>query len=119
MGRREVADLEAKLFEEKRRGCLAFLAGPRKIGEIDYERYEDGGARLKIGLRGARLPDGARSVTILVNDAPVADFEVAGGSGYLRLETSRGDAVPDIAVEDTATVQAAGETIATGRFHRD
>jgi hypothetical protein len=119
MGRREIADLEAKLFEEEKRGCLGLLVGPRKIGEIDYERHEDGGSRLKVGLRGARLPEGTRKVTVLVNDAPVTELEVTNGSGYLRLETARGDVVPEIDVKDTAAMRAGDVTVCSGTFHRD
>ncbi len=117
--RREIADLEAKLFEEEKRGCLGILAGPRKVGEIDYERYADGGARLKIGLKGARLPGGTRKVTVFVNESAVADLDLTRGSAYLRLDTARGDSVPEIELDDTAAVRAGGVTIYSGTFHRD
>jgi hypothetical protein len=119
MGRREIVDLEANLFEDKRRGCMAFLVGARKIGEIEYEKYEDGGAQLKIELNRARLPEGTSSVTILVNDAPITELDVSAGSGYLRLETDRGDTVPEVNLNDTAAIRAGELTVCTGTFHRD
>ena len=119
MGRREIADLEAKLFEEEKRGCLGLLVGPRKVGEIDYERYEDGGARLKVSLKGARLPEGTRKVTVLVKDAPVTELNVTNGSGYLRLDTARGDVVVEINVTDIAAIRVGELTVCSGTFHRD
>ena len=119
MARGEIADFEAKLFEEKRPGCLGVLVGPRKVGEIDYERYEDGRAKLTIRLRGARLPEGARRVTVLVNQVVVTDLELTSGSGHVRLDTAGGDAVPEVTASDTAVVRVGDVTICTGTFHRD
>ena len=58
MGRREVVDLEAKLFDVDKKGCLAVMIGPRKRGEIDHELHQDGSARMKIGLKDAPVPTG-------------------------------------------------------------
>lgn len=119
MGRREIADFEAKLFEEKRSGCLGILVGPRKVGEIDYERYESGDARLTISLKGAPLSAGTHRVTVLINDVTVTDVEVTAGSGYLKLETTRGDSVPEVKAKDSAVVRVGEVTLCSGTFHRD
>ena len=119
VGRREVADLEAKLFEENKRGCLAVMIGPRKLGEIDYERYEGGDTRMKIGLKGAPLPEGTSNVTVFINDQAVADLVVERGSGYLRLDSARGDSIPEINVKDTAAMRVGDATVCSGTFHKD
>lgn len=119
MGRPEVVDLEAKLFDAEKKGCVAVMIGPRKRGEIDYELYHDGGARMKIGLKDARVPEGTSQVTIFINDAAVAELEIQGGSGFLRLDSGRGDAVPAVAVDDVAKGRAGGRVVCSGKFHRD
>jgi hypothetical protein len=119
MGRREIVDLEANLFEEERRGCMAFLVGARKIGELEYEKYEDGGTQLKVELKRARLPEGTSSVTVLINDAPIIELDVSAGSGSLRLESNRGDTVPEVNLNDAAAIRAGDVTVCTGTFHRD
>jgi hypothetical protein len=119
MGRGEIADLEAKLFDTDKRGCLAVLVGPRKRGEIDYELFQDGNARMKIGLKNLPVPDGTSHVTVLLNDTPVAELELRGRSGFVRFERARGDDVPEISVDDEATVQAGGRVVCSGTFHRD
>ena len=119
MGRREVVDLEAKLFDVDKKGCLALMIGPRKRGEIDYELYQDGSARMKIGLKDAPVPTGTSRATVFINDAAVADLDIAGGSGYLRLDSARGDAVPAVNVDDIAEVRAGGRVVCSGKFHRD
>jgi len=119
MGGREIADLEAKLFDAEKKGCLAIMVGPRRRGEIDYELHHDGNARMKISLKAARLPEGTRTVTVFVNDNAVTDLEVKEGSGYLRLESARGDAIPEVHVEDTASIRAGEKTVCEGSFHRD
>lgn len=119
MGSRAVSDLEAKLFEETKRGCMAVLVGPRKLGEIDYELYQDGNALMKIGLRGARLPEGTRSVAVLINDEVVGELEVDDGRGFLRLESARGDTVPAVGLKDSAAMRAGQTTVCSGTFHKD
>ena len=119
MERREVADLEAKLFDVDKKGCLALMIGPQKRGEIDYELHQDGSARMKIGLKDAPLPEGTSKVTVFINDAAVADVNIRGGSGYLRLDSSRGNAVPAVSVDDVAEVRTGGRVVCSGRFHRD
>jgi hypothetical protein len=119
MGRRELADLEAKLFDTEKKGCVAVMLGPKKRGEIDYELHADGGARMKIGLRAAAVPDGTRKVTILINDHVVTGMDVERGSGYLRLESAHGDVIPEVEVDDVATVAVGDRVICSGTFHRD
>lgn len=93
--------------------------GPRKLGEIDYELHQDDNARMKIRLRGAPLPAGTRQVTVCINGVSVAELQVDGGSGFLRLETARDDSVPEITIEDTAALRVGETIICSGRFHRD
>jgi hypothetical protein len=119
MGRREVADLEAKLFDVEKKGCLAVMTGPRKRAEIDYELHQDGGARMKIGLKDAPVPEGTSQVTVSINDAAVANLDIPEGSGYLRLDSGRGDALPEVVVGDVAKVRAGGRVACSGTFHRD
>jgi len=119
MGRREIADLEAKLFDVNRKGCLAILVGPPKRGEIDYELHANGGARMTIGLKNAPVPEGTRRVTVCLNDDPVAEIELRGGSGFVRLASDRGDTVPQIRVDDVATVRAGDVVVCSGTFNRD
>jgi hypothetical protein len=119
MARREIVDLEAKLFDVEKRGCLGVLVGPGKLGEIDYELHRDGGARMKISLKGARLPEGTGQVTVYVNETPVTDLEVQRGSGYLRLESARGDTIPEVKVKDTAVMRVGDTAVCEGTFHKD
>ena len=119
MGRREVVDLEAKLFDVDKKGCLAVMIGPRKRGEIDYELHQDGRARMKIGLKDAPVPAGTPQVTVFINDAAVADLDIRGGSGYLRLDSGRGETVPAVSLDDVAEVRAGDRVVCSGRFHRD
>lgn len=119
MGRRDVSDLEAKLFEEKQRGCLAVLVGPRKVGEVDIERSADGAAKMVIALKGARLPEGTRRVSVVINQTPFVDLDVRAGTGFLRLDTASGNDIPEVQAEDTAEIRAGDVTVCSGTFHRD
>jgi len=119
MGSRELADLEAKLFDEKKSGCLALILGPRKLGEIDYELHQDGNARMKISLKGAPLTEGTRSVMVVINEVEVAELAVENGRGFLRLETARGDSIPEVKIKDTAAIRSGATRICSGTFHRD
>jgi hypothetical protein len=119
MGGRKVTDLEAKLFDTEKKGCLGVLIGPRKRGEIDYEVQRDGSSRMKIGVKALPVPEETRKVTVEINGVAVADLELRGGSGYLRLDSLHGDTVPKVAVDDVATVRLGESVVCSGSFHRD
>lgn len=119
MGGKKRVDLEAKLFDPEKRGCMAVLVGPRKVGEIDYEVLADGNVRVKVGLRGARTDGASGRATVLVNGEPVAEVEVERGRGFLRLDTSRGDSVPRVELGNRAEVQYGGTVVGEGEFRRD
>ncbi|MEE4270712.1 MAG: hypothetical protein V2I67_03500 [Thermoanaerobaculales bacterium] len=119
MGKKKSVDLEAKLFDPKKRGCMAVLVGPRKVGEIDYEVHHDGNRRMKIGLRGARVPETAARVEIFVNGAAAAALSAEGGRGYVRLDSARGDQVLEVELGDTAEARVGGAVIGEGTFRRD
>ena len=119
MGSKKRVDLEAKLFDPHKRGCMAVLVGPRKVGEIDYEVHHDGAVRMKTGIRGARLPDGARRVTIFVNDTAVTELEVERGRGFVRLDSVRGDAVPQVGLEDVVEARVGETILGQGEFRPD
>jgi len=119
MARGKIADLEAKLFDVEKRGCLGVLVGPAKLGEVDYELYQDGHARMKIGLKGARLPEGTEKVTVYINQTPVTDLQVQQGSGYRRLESARGETIPEVHVKHTVAVCVGDTTVCEGTFHKD
>jgi hypothetical protein len=119
MGGRKLEDLEAKLFDTEKKGCLGVLVGPKKRGEIDAEVRQDGSSRLKIGVKNLPVPADARNVTVEINDSAVADLELRGGSAYLRLDSVRGDTIPEVNVDDVATLRLGDRIVCSGRFHRD
>ena len=119
MGARKVLDLEAKLFDTEKKGCLGVLVGPRKRGEVDLEVRSDGSSRMKIGVKDLAVPEGTRQVTIFINETVVADLELQRGSGYLRLDSLHGDSVPEAKVKDVATVRLGDRVLCSGSFHRD
>ena len=119
MGEKKVLDLEAKLFDTEKKGCLGVLIGPKKRGEIDIEVRADGRSRMKIGLKNVTVTEGTRQVTIYINETPVADLELERGSGYLRFDSAHGDSIPEAKVKDVATVRAGDRVLCSGRFHRD
>jgi hypothetical protein len=119
MGGRKLVDLEAKLFDTEKKGCLGVLVGPRKRGEIDVEVHQDGSSRMKIGLKGLVVPEGTRQVSVYINETAIADLELQRGSAYLRLDSRHGDIVPEVSVKDVATVRVGDRVLCSGSFHRD
>ena len=119
MGGKKIVDLEAKLFDPEKRGCMTVLVGPRKVGEIDYEVRQDGGVRMKVGLRGARVPEGASRVTVFVNGESVLELDAPGGAGFVRLDSAHGDTVPGFELEDAVEIRANGSVIGEGKVRRD
>jgi hypothetical protein len=119
MGRRKVVDIEAKLFEERKRGCLTLLAGPPKVGEIEYERFEEGDAKLIVRLK--RMPAGAGPgpAVVLVADVVVAELDVTGGPASLRLDTRAGATLPDPSVGDHAAIRVGDTVVCSGAFRPD
>ena len=114
-----LVDLEAKLFDTEKKGCLGVLVGPRKRGEIDVEVQQDGSSRMKIGLKGLGVPEGTRQVTVYINESAVADLELQRGSAYLRLDSRHGDSLPEVGVKDVATVRLGDRVLCSGSFHKD
>jgi hypothetical protein len=119
MAGRKLTDLEAKLFDTEKKGCLGVLVGPKKRGEIDVEIHQDGRSRMKIGLKNIGVPEGTPKVTVYINDSAVADLELERASGYLRLDSAHGDTVPEVNVKDEATVRVGDRVVCSGTFHRD
>lgn len=119
MGGKKIVDLEAKLFDPEKRGCMSVLVGPKNVGEIDYEIREDESVRMKVGLRGARVPEGAGRVTVFVNGEAVLELDAPGGAGFVRLDSAHGDSVPEIGLEDAVEIRAGGSVIGNGEFRRD
>ena len=119
MGGKKIVDLEAKLFDPEKRGCRSVLVGPRKVGEIDYEIREDGRVRMKIGLRGVRVLEGAGRVAILINGEQVLELDATSGKGYLRLDDAHGDTVPAVELGDAVEARVGETVIGQGEFRRD
>lgn len=119
MGGRKITDLEAKLFDTEKMGCMGVLIGPRKRGEIDYEVRQDGSSRMKIGLKNIGVPEGTRQVAVYINDAAVTELQLQSASAFVRLDSSRGDSVPEVSVKDVATVRLGDRVVCSGNFHRD
>ena len=115
--RKELADYEASLFEEQR-SRFSFL-GPKKKGELEYKKYDDGEERLSIRLKGLNLPRGEAAVAIKINDILAVDMNVTDGSGYLLLRASHGDKVPPVNNRDLVVVLHNERILCSGKFHKD
>lgn len=119
MGGRKLKDIEAKLFDTERKGCLGVLVGPKKRGEIDVEVHPDGSSRMKIRVNNIDVPAGTGRLTVHINDAAVAELQLKGGSAFLRLDSVHGDRIPEVDVKDEATVRLGDRVLCSGTFHRD
>lgn len=111
--RRVVREFEADLYRVPEPRFFR-----RKMGELERTAYAGGEARLKISFSGVGAPDGSL-VEVLLGGEVIHQCNLEGGRYRIKLSTSQGHSIPEVAKGDVVEVRVDGEVVLRGRFRPD